>query len=186
MRSRGEGGTATITADTMAERFGVVQGTYTSVPLPKIRTYTVSPCQMHAAVSPGSAPTVIIPLASRGTAAPLGDHNLCAARVIQHWTCNLQQCVITRAIHLQSLLDWISPQACCERAGPANEVIQLTPYALPPALEWGEILVSMRAAPVNPADLYIARTGGVFGRTEASLPFCAGQDGVGVVAKVSS
>lgn len=55
MRSRGEGGTATITADTMAERFGVVQGSYTSVPLPQIRTYTVSPCQTHAIASAACA-----------------------------------------------------------------------------------------------------------------------------------
>ena len=79
-----------------------------------------------------------------------------------------------------------SLQARCERAGPSTEVVKLTQEALPPALEWGEILVGMRAAPVNPADQYIARTGGVYGHAKNAPPFLAGQDGVGVVAKVSA
>ena len=63
-------------------------------------------------------------------------------------------------------------------------MVQLTREALPPALEWGEVLVGMRAAPVNPADQHVARTGGVYGRAQIAPPFFAGQDGVGVVAKV--
>ena len=56
MRSRGEGGAATITADTMAERFGVVHGTYTLVPLPQIRAHAVRPsCASQACRPPGPA-----------------------------------------------------------------------------------------------------------------------------------
>ena len=48
MRSRGEAGTATLTAESMAERFGVVKGTYASVPLPRINAYMVQgPLSLH-------------------------------------------------------------------------------------------------------------------------------------------
>ena len=87
-------------------------------------------------------------------------------------------------LHPWSLVMKNAGQARCMRAGPPSEVIQLAPEALPPALEWGEVLVSMRAAPINPADLYSARTGGLYAAAKASPPFFAGQDGVGVLAKV--
>ena len=62
MRSRGEGGTATITADTMAERFGVVHGTYTSVPLPQIRAHAVRPSPGQASkLQPGQRVAVHTP-----------------------------------------------------------------------------------------------------------------------------
>ena len=41
MRSRGDHGTSVITAEGMAERFGVVEGTYDAVPLPKIQVNMV-------------------------------------------------------------------------------------------------------------------------------------------------
>ena len=41
MRARGDTGTDVLTAETMAGRFGVVKGSYTSVPLPRIQAYTV-------------------------------------------------------------------------------------------------------------------------------------------------
>ena len=41
MRSRGDQGTATFTAETMAEQFGVVKGTYDAVSLPKIKVNMV-------------------------------------------------------------------------------------------------------------------------------------------------
>ena len=46
------------------------------------------------------------------------------------------------------------------------------------------MLVSMQFAPVNPADLYTARTGGMYGDTQSTPPFVAGHDGVGFVTKV--
>ena len=48
-----------------------------------------------------------------------------------------------------------------------------------------QVLVSMRAAPISPADLYTARSGGRYGPSEVPSPFVAGMDGVGVIAKVS-
>lgn len=57
---------------------------------------------------------------------------------------------------------------------------------LPAALEWGEVLVSMQYAPIIPADIYTVRSGGVYGDTQSALPFIAGHDGVGVVAKVTA
>ena len=38
--------------------------------------------------------------------------------------------------------------------------------------------------PINPADTYSARLGGIYGPDAATPPFVAGHDGVGVVAKV--
>ena len=42
----------------------------------------------------------------------------------------------------------------------------------------------MRAAPISPADVYTASTGGVFGSDSVTIPYEAGHDGVGVVFKV--
>lgn len=41
MRSRGEGATEVFTAESMAEKFGVVQGSYDAVPLPRLDAHTV-------------------------------------------------------------------------------------------------------------------------------------------------
>jgi len=47
------------------------------------------------------------------------------------------------------------------------------------------VLVVMLIAPIGPADVYSARLGGVYGSTAApQVPFAAGHDGVGVVARV--
>ena len=72
----------------------------------------------------------------------------------------------------------------CIRAGPAKESLELVSEPLPAALEWGEVLVTLQVAPINPADLYTARTGGVYGDKQSAVPFVAGHDGVGVVTKV--
>ena len=55
---------------------------------------------------------------------------------------------------------------------------------LPVALAWGEVLVSIRVAPINPADLYTASTGGQYGLDRRETPYAAGHDGVGVIMKV--
>ena len=76
-------------------------------------------------------------------------------------------------------------QVRCDKAGSASEVLEVVSEALPAALEWGEVLMTMQFAPINPADVYTARTGGVYGDQQSSLPFVAGHDGVGIVTKVS-
>ena len=63
-------------------------------------------------------------------------------------------------------------------------MLSLSTEALPAALEWGQVLVSIRAAPINPADLYTNQTGGLYGSEAANTPFVAGHDGVAVVVKV--
>jgi len=53
-------------------------------------------------------------------------------------------------------------------------VLKLASGRLPQSLEWGEVLVSIQAAPVNAADLYTAKMGGTYGRYPPSafiLPF---------------
>lgn len=41
-----------------------------------------------------------------------------------------------------------------------------------------------RYAPINPSDLYSARTGGTYGSDATQPPYVCGHNGVGVVAKV--
>ena len=73
----------------------------------------------------------------------------------------------------------------CERAGLPKEVLTLRSEPIPAELEWGQVLVSFRAAPINPADLYTIQTGGLYGpETPAQPPFVPGHDGIGVVVKI--
>ena len=56
----------------------------------------------------------------------------------------------------------------------------------PQGLEWGEVLISVRAAPINPADLYNAAMGSASsadGGEKLAPPFLAGNDCLGVVMK---
>lgn len=62
--------------------------------------------------------------------------------------------------------------------------MELISEPLAATLEWGEVLISMQFAPINPADLYTARTGGMYGDAQSAPPFVAGHDGVGFVTKV--
>ena len=57
--------------------------------------------------------------------------------------------------------------------------------ALPAELEWGQVLVSLRAVPVNPADLHTIQTGGSYAGTRRQPPFVIGHDGIGVVMQAS-
>ncbi|KAJ9530445.1 hypothetical protein QJQ45_012422 [Haematococcus lacustris] len=72
----------------------------------------------------------------------------------------------------------------CSGSGPPGSVLGLVLEALPAALEWGQVLVEWRYAPINPGDLYSARLGGVYGSDSAALPYVAGHDGVGTVLRV--
>ena len=75
-------------------------------------------------------------------------------------------------------------QVKCNKAGPPQESLELVSEPLAASLEWGEVLVSMQLAPINPADLYTARTGGMYGDAQSATPFVAGHDGIGFVTKV--
>ncbi|KAL4518427.1 hypothetical protein Ndes2437A_g04709 [Nannochloris sp. 'desiccata'] len=72
----------------------------------------------------------------------------------------------------------------CQRAGLPKEALTLRCEPIPMELEWGQVLVSIRAAPINPADLYTIQTGGLYGTEPAAQPpFVPGHDGIGVVVK---
>jgi Alcohol dehydrogenase GroES-like domain len=75
-------------------------------------------------------------------------------------------------------------QVKCKATGKPNDVLAVTTEPIPVELLWGEVLVNIRAAPINPADLYTVATGGSYAGNHLSLPFIAGHDGVGVVIKV--
>ena len=47
MRTRGEQGTSVFTADTVAETFGVVEGSYNAVPLPSLDVFQVNRPSPH-------------------------------------------------------------------------------------------------------------------------------------------
>ncbi|EFJ43248.1 molecular chaperone [Volvox carteri f. nagariensis] len=72
--------------------------------------------------------------------------------------------------------------------GPGDRVadsLVLEAVPLASELEWGQVLVAVKYAPISAADTYTARLGGVYGSdTAPKLPYVAGHDGVGVVLKV--
>ncbi len=114
MRSRGQEGVQTFTSEDIISQFGVVKGSYETVPLPKIKAYTVT----------------------------------------------------------------------CQCAGLPKEVLTMDMQDIPAELEWGEVLVSMRVMPINPADLYTIQTGGIYGNDPPlNTPCVPGHDGVGVVLR---
>lgn len=71
----------------------------------------------------------------------------------------------------------------CSGAGRPREVLGVEAEELPAELEWGQVLVSIRYAAVNPADLYTVATGGTYGQEHVSVPFVPGHDAVGVIVK---
>lgn len=73
---------------------------------------------------------------------------------------------------------------CTAMGSPSTTTMAVSAQAIPQCLEWGQVLISMRAAPISPADVYTASTGGVFGSDSVTIPYEAGHDGVGVVFKV--
>ena len=52
MRSRGEGATEVFTAETMAAKFGVVEGSYDAVPLPRLEAHIVRDGLAYGAARP--------------------------------------------------------------------------------------------------------------------------------------
>lgn len=76
-------------------------------------------------------------------------------------------------------------QVQCNDLGKPKDVLELGSEPIPAELEWGEVLVNVRAAPINPGDLYTVHMGGAGSAdTIAKPPFVAGNDGLGVVVKV--
>eukprot|EP00889_Picochlorum_renovo_P005781 jgi/Picre1/32811/NNA_008141.t1 len=60
-----------------------------------------------------------------------------------------------------------------------KEVLTVDMQDIPPELEWGEVLVSMRMMPINPADLYTIHTGGLYGNDPpVKAPLCQGMMGL--------
>ncbi len=47
MRSRGDSATEVFTAETMAAKFGVVEGSYDAVPLPRLDAHVVSAAPLN-------------------------------------------------------------------------------------------------------------------------------------------
>lgn len=91
---------------------------------------------------------------------------------------NLSKCTLT-------FLPCAVVQVRCQRSGLPKEALTLDTTPIPAELEWGQVLVSIRAAPINPADLYTIQTGGLYGSEPAAKPpFVPGHDGVGIVVKV--
>ena len=72
------------------------------------------------------------------------------------------------------------------QAGKPKEHTKVVAQPLQEELIWGQVLVSMRAAPINPSDIHAMQTGGTYGEDTIATPFVAGMDGVGVVMKVTS
>ena len=58
---------------------------------------------------------------------------------------------------------------------------ELSSEAIPPTLEWGEVLVNIRVAPINPADVDASAMA-----KRGKFPYIAGSDGVATVVKVGA
>lgn len=77
-------------------------------------------------------------------------------------------------------------QVRCNALGTPSETLEVITEAIPKELEWGEVLVNIRAMPINPGDVYNVKMGATPYSTEQDapkLPFVAGNDGLGVVVK---
>ena len=75
-------------------------------------------------------------------------------------------------------------QVTCNKTRRVKEVTEVSSAPNATHLNWGEVLVSMQYAPINPADAYTIATGGMYGDDQVQPPFLCGHDGVGTVTKV--
>lgn len=136
MRSRGTAGVKVFTGDDVIEQYGVAKGSYDEIALPKIDAYTVrsggraatpshacKPAYQHAHDGGCTAVSACLP--------PRDGRALCAHSALRYR-------------HLQ---------VRCKRAGVPAEVLEVGQEPIPQVLEWGQVLLSVRYAPINPADL---------------------------------
>jgi len=75
-------------------------------------------------------------------------------------------------------------QVRVKELGKPKDSCEMVSDPIPPELEWGEVLINVRAAPINPNDLYNVQIGGAPSEEGQKPPFIAGSDGLGVVVKV--
>ena len=114
-------------SDDVIDQFGVVKGSYDAVPLPRIRAHTVR----------------------AGPAWPLRS---ASGAVLPGWPAAPGRCSPRAHIPPTHPLP-PAAQVRCTGAGAPKEVLEVAAEPIPAALEWGEVLLSMRYAPINPADL---------------------------------
>ncbi|KAF6265797.1 hypothetical protein COO60DRAFT_762517 [Scenedesmus sp. NREL 46B-D3] len=74
--------------------------------------------------------------------------------------------------------------AVCRGPGKPQERLEMVAEQLPVELEWGQVLIEVKYAPVTPADIYTVRLGGVYDEESREPPFVAGHDAVAAVAKI--
>ena len=180
MRSRGKENMKVFTADDAAEQFGVVRSSYEGVPLPKIKAFHVRITIL--------APLPVIPSSSFFHSEWFVSHSPnergCAPGAERY-------ILLLVMLFCLSLSRIVYPppnthlvQVTCKAFG-KPDALSVESDPIPRELEWGQVLVSIRAAPVSPADLYNARVGSWGMRTDPlEPPFVVGNDGVGVVVKV--
>lgn len=112
-------------------------GSYDCVPLPKIKAYTVGGQELGGVIS----------VDMMGPANPRKAARPAPRRSHSHMPPHL-------LLPLLPSLPPITPrQVRCRQAGPPKEVLEVGTEPIPAALEWGEVLLSVRYAPINPADL---------------------------------
>lgn len=66
-----------------------------------------------------------------------------------------------------------------------QEQVEVVSRSLPAELEWGQVLVEAKVAPITPADVYTIRLGGVYDEDHRQPPFVSGHEFVAVVTQVS-
>eukprot|EP00775_Hariotina_reticulata_P002103 gene2103-2422_t len=74
--------------------------------------------------------------------------------------------------------------AVCKGPGKPKDQVEVVYQPLPAELEWGQVLVEAKIAPITPADVYTIRLGGVYDEDCRQPPFVSGHEFVAVVRQV--
>lgn len=70
------------------------------------------------------------------------------------------------------------------RVGEPKDCFELKSDAIPQTLEWGQVLINIRAAPINPADMFPTAGAEAGVLRPRAPPFVAGSDCIATVLKV--
>lgn len=164
MRARGDSATEILTAESMADKFGVQHGSYESVALPGnanvqqvyVRLYLYREKRVQCSLTgvARTAPLGHAPENARASehAVPrvFGKH----AGVVHEISCK-DRPEISNVRFRQLTAIRLMSQVMCEAGGQPADVLKLAPGRLPQALEWGEVLINIRFAAINPADVRV-------------------------------
>jgi trans-2-enoyl-CoA reductase len=71
-------------------------------------------------------------------------------------------------------------------AGSLKDSVEVESAPIPTELEWGQVLLAIKYAPIDAADAYTSLMAGTFSDVTVALPYTAGHHGIASVMKVGS